>query len=48
MSGKEKPNLSPRITNRRALHEFFISAKLECGIVLVGSEVKSLRLGRRS
>jgi SsrA-binding protein len=46
VAGKEKQNLSPRITNRRALHEFFISAKIECGIVLVGSEVKSLRLGR--
>ncbi len=28
------------------MHEYFISAKLECGIVLAGSEVKSLRLGR--
>jgi SsrA-binding protein len=46
VSGKEKANLSPHITNRRALHEYFISAKIECGIVLVGSEVKSLRLGR--
>lgn len=36
----------PRITNRRALHEYFISAKLECGIALVGTEVKSLRQGR--
>jgi SsrA-binding protein len=46
VSGKDKANLSPHITNRRALHEYFISAKIECGIVLVGSEVKSLRLGR--
>ncbi len=46
MSGKEKPNLSPRISNRRALHQYFIAAKLECGIVLVGSEVKSLRQGK--
>ncbi|MDP9174752.1 MAG: SsrA-binding protein SmpB [Planctomycetota bacterium] len=44
-SGK-KDNLSPRITNRRALHEYFITAKIECGIVLMGSEVKSLRYGK--
>lgn len=46
MSGKRKENLEPRISNRKALHDYFISAKLECGIVLVGSEVKSLRAGR--
>jgi len=46
MSGKEKPNLSPRISNRRALHQYHIEAKLECGMVLVGSEVKSLRQGK--
>lgn len=46
MAGKRKDNLEPRISNRRALHDYFISAKLECGIVLVGSEVKSLRAGR--
>jgi SsrA-binding protein len=46
-SGKQsKPNLAPRIENRRAWHEYFIDAKLECGIVLQGSEVKSLRLGK--
>ncbi len=42
---KDSANLAPRINNRRALHDYFIEAKLECGIVLVGSEVKSLRLG---
>jgi SsrA-binding protein len=46
MAGKGKENLAPRINNRRALHDYFISAKIECGIVLVGSEVKSLRNGR--
>jgi len=39
-------NLSPRINNRRALHQYFITHKLECGMVLLGSEVKSLRLGK--
>ena len=43
---KGKDNVSPRINNRRALHEYFIDAKLECGIALVGSEVKSLRAGK--
>jgi len=43
---KANANLAPRITNRRALHDYFIVSKLECGIVLMGSEVKSLRLGR--
>ena len=46
MAGKPKPNLAPRIHNRRAMHEYFISAKIECGLVLLGSEVKSLRLGK--
>lgn len=31
--------------NRKAHFEYFIEEKYECGIVLVGSEVKSLRLG---
>ena len=44
--GKGSANDSPRISNRRALHDYFISAKLECGIALVGSEVKSLRAGK--
>jgi len=42
------PNLSPRIENRRAWHDYHIEAKLECGMSLVGSEVKSLRLGKAS
>jgi SsrA-binding protein len=46
MPGKGAANLAPRITNRRAMHDYFIEAKLECGIVLVGSEVKSLRNGK--
>ena len=45
-NGKEKKNLSPRIENRKAWHDYHIDAKLECGIALVGSEVKSLRDGK--
>jgi SsrA-binding protein len=43
---KPNANPGPRIANRRAMHDYFISAKIECGIALVGSEVKSLREGR--
>jgi SsrA-binding protein len=32
-------------TNRAASHEYFILERIEAGIVLEGSEVKSLRLG---
>jgi SsrA-binding protein len=32
--------------NRRARHEFFILDTVECGIVLYGYEVKSIRQGR--
>ena len=31
--------------NRRALHDYEITDRIECGIVLVGTEVKSLRDG---
>ena len=33
-------------SNRRARHDYEILDSIECGIVLVGSEVKSLREGR--
>ena len=46
MPRKDNPKFSPRINNRRALHEYSISAKLECGMALQGSEVKSLRQGK--
>lgn len=34
--------------NRKARHNYLVIDTLECGIVLVGSEVKSLRSGRIS
>jgi len=46
MSKANRQELAPRIENRRALHDYFIEAKLECGMMLVGSEVKSLRDGK--
>ena len=39
----EKPRLVS--SNRRASYEYELSERLECGIVLVGTEVKSLREG---
>ena len=32
--------------NRRAYHDYFIDEKYEAGLVLTGSEVKSMRAGR--
>jgi SsrA-binding protein len=34
-----------RIRNRKAWHDYHIDEKVECGIVLTGTEVKSLRSG---
>lgn len=36
------------LKNRQAYHEYFIDAKYEAGMVLLGTEVKSLREGRAS
>lgn len=33
-------------TNRKAFHDYFIDDTLEAGLVLVGSEIKSIRAGR--
>ena len=32
--------------NKKAFYEYFVEDKYECGIVLVGTEVKSIRAGR--
>jgi len=34
--------------NKKAYHEYFVLEKLECGIVLTGTEIKSIREGRCS
>ncbi len=41
-----KKNLAPTIENRKARHEYFIEETVQAGIVLVGSEIKSVRSGR--
>lgn len=51
-SKKKKPPKSPDsrpiAENRKARHKFEVLETLECGIALVGSEVKSLRNGKLS
>ncbi|AGK98411.1 SsrA-binding protein SmpB [Clostridium pasteurianum] len=32
--------------NRKARHDYFIEESMECGVELVGTEVKSIRLGK--
>ncbi len=41
----EKKENTAVATNRKAHHDYFIEETLEAGIVLQGTEVKSLRLG---
>lgn len=36
----------PKFSNRRARYDYELFDSLECGIMLVGTEVKSLRLGK--
>jgi SsrA-binding protein len=46
--GKKARKNAPTIENRRARHDYFIEATLECGIKLQGTEVKSVRNGQVS
>lgn len=39
---------APVVSNRKAFHRFEVLERHDCGIVLRGPEVKSLRLGRAS
>ncbi len=34
------------VQNRKAWHDYFVEEKIECGIALFGTEVKSVRLGK--
>lgn len=45
---KEDDNVKVVVRNRRARHDYHIEETIEAGIALIGSEVKSLRLGRAS
>lgn len=46
MAAKADKPKTPRITNRRARHDYHINEVVECGIELTGTEVKSLRAGQ--
>ena len=46
MAPKKEPKQKIAAENRKARHNYFIEDDLEVGIVLEGSEVKSLREGR--
>lgn len=46
MAEKSDPNYKIIAENRRARFDYFIESDLEAGIVLTGSEVKSLRTGQ--
>jgi SsrA-binding protein len=45
-SSEEKERERDVAVNRRAYHDYFVDEKYECGMVLTGTEVKSLRGGR--
>jgi SsrA-binding protein len=45
---KDEPKADATIENRRARYDFAISDTVEAGIVLRGSEVKSIRAGKAS
>jgi len=39
---------APEVVNRKARHKYHITDTLECGIALMGTEVKAVRLGKIS
>lgn len=43
-----KDSIKQIANNKKAYHDYFIEEKYEAGIALVGTEVKSLRMGRCS
>ena len=44
----EKEHTKLIANNKKAFHDYFIEEQYECGIVLVGTEVKSMRMGKCS
>ncbi|MCL2111586.1 MAG: SsrA-binding protein SmpB [Clostridiales bacterium] len=43
---KQKPNRKMLAVNKSARHDYFIEEAFEAGLVLTGTEIKSLRKGR--
>jgi SsrA-binding protein len=48
LAGRREEGEQTVASNRKARHDYEIVERLECGIVLTGDEVKSLRAGRAS
>jgi len=48
MQANNESKINIKITNRKARHNYDIIESIEAGLVLFGSEVKSLRLGKAS
>ncbi len=46
--GDKKESSRLIANNKKAFHDYFIDESYECGIELVGTEVKSLRMGKCS
>jgi len=44
--GAKPPKTIPIASNRKAFHDYFVEDRAEAGLVLTGTEVKSLRDGR--
>ncbi len=44
--GNKNDNNKVIATNSKAFHDYFIDSKMECGIELAGTEVKSIRDGK--
>lgn len=44
--GKEKDEHKTLAQNKKASHDYFIEETYECGMVLMGTEVKSIRKGK--
>ena len=45
-SAQKGAGKKPIATNRKAFHEYFVDERIEAGLVLTGTEVKSLRDGK--
>ena len=48
MAKKKKSNDNMAARNRKARHDYFIEDNIEAGIMLQGTEIKSIRNGRSS
>jgi SsrA-binding protein len=45
---EDRPGIQVKATNRKGLRDYFVEERLEAGLVLTGSEIKSIREGRAS